>query len=52
MYGCFSIENTDFGVDMDGHPQAMVILFPCALTTQGFEGATMGITIFFVFLFH
>ena len=30
---------------MDGHPQAMVVLFPCSLATQGFKEATMGITV-------
>jgi len=30
---------------MDGHPQAMVVLFPCSLS-QGFKEATMGITLF------
>ena len=34
----------DFFVYMDGHPQALVVLFPCSLATQGFMEATMGIT--------
>ena len=45
--------NMDFFVYMDGHPQAMVVLFPCSLATQGFKEATMGITVcLFVFLLH
>ena len=35
---------------MDGHPQAMVVLFPCSLS-QGFKEATMGITLFVSSLF-
>jgi len=36
---------------MKGHPQAVVVLFPCSLS-QGFKEATMGITIYlFVCLF-
>jgi len=31
-------------VYMDGHPHAMVVLFPCSLLKQGFKEATMGIT--------
>ena len=34
-----------FSVYMDGHPQAMVVLFPCSLATQGFKEATMEITV-------
>jgi len=30
---------------MDGHPQATVVLFPCALS-QGFKEATIEITVF------
>jgi hypothetical protein len=30
---------------MDGHPQAMVVLFPCSLS-QAFKEATIGITLF------
>jgi len=33
---------------MDGHPQAMVVLFPCSIS-QGFKEATMGITLFHFF---
>ena len=36
--------NADFFVYMDGHPQAMVVLFSCLLPKQGFKEATMGIT--------
>jgi hypothetical protein len=32
-------------LSMDGHPQAMVVLFPCLLATQGFQEATMEITV-------
>jgi len=42
---------TDFFVYMDGHPQAVVVLFPCSLVTQGFKEATMGITICLVVCF-
>jgi len=35
----------NFFVYMDGHPPAMVVLFPCSLITQGFKEATMRITI-------
>jgi hypothetical protein len=34
---------------MDGHPQATVVLFPCSLS-QGFKEATMGITLFHLFI--
>ena len=30
---------------MDGCAQAMVVLFPCSLATQGFKEATMGNTV-------
>jgi len=30
-----------FFVYMDGHPQAMVVLFPCSLAMQGVKEATM-----------
>jgi hypothetical protein len=32
-------------LSMDGHPQPTVVLFPCSLATQGFQEATMGITV-------
>ena len=50
----FSFGNTDFFVYMDGHPQAMVVLFPCSLLTQGFKEATIWnhkLCIIFVCLF-
>jgi len=33
---------------MDGHPQAMAVLFPYSLS-QGFKEAAMGITLFHLF---
>jgi len=35
---------TDFCVSMDGHPQAMVVVFPHFIAMQGFKEATMGVT--------
>jgi len=35
---------------MDGHPQAMAVLFPCSLS-QGFKEAVMRITLFHSFRF-
>jgi hypothetical protein len=32
-------------LSIDGHPQAMVVLFPCALS-QGLNEATMGISLY------
>jgi len=32
-------------LSMDSHPQAMVVLLPCSLATQGLKEATMGITV-------
>jgi len=40
----FSFGKTEFFLYMDGHPQAMVVLFPYLLATQGFKEATIGIT--------
>jgi hypothetical protein len=44
---CFWIDG--FHCFMDGHPQATVVLFPCSLS-QGFKEATMGITLFYLFI--
>ena len=41
----FSFLFTDFCIYIDGHPQAMVVLFSCSLVMQGFKEATMGITV-------
>ena len=40
---------TDF-FSMDGHPQAMLVLFPCS-RSQGFKEATMRFTLFHFILF-
>jgi len=41
-----------WGVSIDGHPQAMVLLFRCSLS-QGFKYASIGIALFYLFhLFH
>ena len=31
-------------LSMDGHPQAMVLLFPCSQAMQGFKEVTMEVT--------
>jgi len=37
---------------IDGHPQAIVVLFPCSLAMQGFKKAIMGIICCLFFLLH
>jgi len=46
----FSFSEYRFCMDVGGHPQATVALFPWSLAPQGVMAATMGITCLFICL--